>query len=334
MRILLRHAAGRTPMRVLVALMLAAAMLTSACREDRRREVGQQSRSHPIATVNNERIALADFQSAYQTAMTNWERFVFNDPGKRATLGDVVLQQLIEEKILDQEVRRRGIELDEAKFRKYLRSLTASGADSAQVETSSRRVINEWNSDMRRRALRENLVRQQVQGKIRISRRTLREYYQSHGNEFMREEQVRVRHIAVGNRDVYNRVRRLLRRGVKFVKLVKEFSITPDRDDGGDLGYVTRGVLPPEFDKAIFPLTNIGSLNPLNKPVRTQIGYHIFRLEGRRSAGRVSFQRALPSIRKRLLEERQAEAYVTWLRELRRRATIKIDRKLLKLETG
>jgi len=332
-----RPAGGRTwfARRWPVWLLLPAlALVLAACQGDRRSELEEGPNARPVATVNNERIPLSEFQTAYQSALQNWERFVFNDESKREALAEAVLQQMIEQKLLDQEVRRKGLELDEQEFRERVQAVTAPLVSDDSEEGPNRRKIQEWMADMKRRVLREKLVMQEVRDKIRISRRTMREYYDQHIDEFVRQEEVRVRHIAVGNRDVYNRVWRLLDRDVKFERLVEEFSITPDRADGGDLGYVTRGILPPEFDEAIFALQRVGTISPRTPPVHTQIGYHIFRLEGRREAGQMNFEQALPLIRRKLLDERQHEAYVTWLRELKRQATIRINRNLLRLETG
>jgi len=53
------------------------------------------------------------------------------------------------------------------------------------------------------------------------------------------------------------------------------------RNDGGDVGWVSRGRYPPEFDSVVF---NLDSGEVAQKPIRTQIGWHIFRSEGKRTA--------------------------------------------------
>ncbi|MBI3993409.1 MAG: SurA N-terminal domain-containing protein [Candidatus Lambdaproteobacteria bacterium] len=311
------------------------ALLVAGCFGNRREISGGDSR-RSIASVNNEQISLEDFQNEYRRALENWERFVTNDSTKRADLGRIVLERMIEQKLLDQEVRRRGIKLDEDAFRAGLlrevgpqetSRLTASSDKSALPEKS-------WVLEMRRRALHEKLVRQEVVAKLHITPRDVRTYYQEHRDEFVQPEQVRVRHIAVGNQAVYNRVVRLLEQNVDFVKLVREFSITPDRLHDGDLGFVERGVLPEAFDLTIFKMTVIGGLNPLGKPVQTEMGYHIFRLEDRKPQAVQGFEEATPRIREQLVDEQRPKAYAAWLGRLRDAATIYIDYKLLTSETG
>jgi len=330
------RAAGRGPLwgRAAVALLLST-LLLAGCFGNQREIAGGDSRRY-IASVNNEQISLEDFQSAYRRGLENWERFVANDSTKRADLGRIVLERMIEELLLDQEVRRRGIKVDEDTFRAALLRQVGSVEPTRFSASNDKAGLPDklWMREMRRRALHEKLVRQEVVTKLHVTARDMRTYYQEHRDEFVQPEQVRVRHLAVGNQAVYNRVVRLLEQNVDFVKLVREFSITPDRRQEGDLGFVERGILPEAFDRVIFKMTAIGGYNPLGKPVQTEMGYHIFKLEDRKPQAVLGFDEAAPLIRELLTDQQRPKAYAAWLGRLREAATIRIDYKLLTAETG
>jgi peptidyl-prolyl cis-trans isomerase C len=78
----------------------------------------------------------------------------------------------------------------------------------------------------------------------------------------------------------------------------------------------------------------VGAVNDLKKPVQTEIGFHIFKLEDRRDARLLSLNEATPQIRAELIRQKQAEAYQTWIGQLRDHATIIVDEDLLKAEMG
>ncbi|HKP72757.1 MAG TPA: peptidylprolyl isomerase, partial [Pyrinomonadaceae bacterium] len=71
-----------------------------------------------------------------------------------------------------------------------------------------------------------------------------------------------------------------LQAGEDFNALAKEFSIdTSNKDQGGDLGWFGRGMMVKPFEDAAFALKP-GELSGI---VETQFGYHIIKLEGRRT---------------------------------------------------
>ncbi len=70
------------------------------------------------------------------------------------------------------------------------------------------------------------------------------------------------------------------RQGEDFAKLAGEFSDDGSKEQGGDLDYFSRGAMVPEFDQAAFSLKP-GQISDL---VETRFGYHIIKVEDRRTA--------------------------------------------------
>ncbi|MBI4081750.1 MAG: SurA N-terminal domain-containing protein [Candidatus Lambdaproteobacteria bacterium] len=320
---------GRLEPLLLVLLLLLAPL--AGCDGALRRKGGMQQEAPALATVNNERIGVEEFQRAYARGLTQWERLIGGDEKKRDALKPIVLNQLIDSMLLDQEARRKGISVDDAAVQAEVQRLIQPMDDESfkLAAQQAGQSIPEWSRTIRRRLIHRKLIQAEVIDKIRITPRELRAYYERNQPEFRQAEQVRVRHIAVNSKAQYDKVQRLLERKGDFTQLAREHSITPDRMNDGDLGYVERGVLPPEFDQAIFRMTQIGSISPARRPVQTQLGYHIFRLEGRRQAMLLPFDDAVPRIRQVLAQRKQAEQYRTWLESLRELATVRIDQELL-----
>lgn len=69
-----------------------------------------------------------------------------------------------------------------------------------------------------------------------------------------------------------------LRTGAPFEQAARQFSRSPTAGHGGDLGWVPQGELEPELDAALATLNP----NEISAPIRTESGYTILKVEGRR----------------------------------------------------
>jgi len=119
------------------------------------------------------------------------------------------------------------------------------------------------------------------------------------------EEQVHARHILVETEEEAQTVLARLEAGEDFVSLAKELSTDEStREDGGDLGWLPRGVMVPEFEEAAFALQP-GETGDI---VQTSFGYHIILVEERDPDRELE-----PSF----LERRRASALSEWLEEQR-----------------
>ncbi|WP_321844644.1 peptidylprolyl isomerase [Paraburkholderia bannensis] len=100
--------------------------------------------------------------------------------------------------------------------------------------------------------------------------------------------------------------------GGDFAKFARTYSQDGSASQGGDLGWISPGETVPEFERAMNTLQD----GQLSEPVRTEYGYHLIQVLGRREAeGSVSQQMDLA---RQAIGQRKAEqAYADWLRQLR-----------------
>ncbi|MCF6210001.1 MAG: SurA N-terminal domain-containing protein [Gammaproteobacteria bacterium] len=136
----------------------------------------------------------------------------------------------------------------------------------------------------------------------------LREFYQSRSQQFSVPEERKVRHILLtlpegaGERDVEavrdkaKEVLERIRAGESFAALASEISEDPGSTDmGGDLGFISQGVMEPDFEQVAFVLNE----GDVSEPVLTSFGFHIIKVD----EIRVGEAKPFEEVRDELLEE-------------------------------
>ncbi|MCW5751452.1 MAG: peptidylprolyl isomerase [Alphaproteobacteria bacterium] len=114
------------------------------------------------------------------------------------------------------------------------------------------------------------------------------------------QEEIRARHILVDDEAKANRLVAELKKGTDFAKLAKDNSSGPSAASGGDLGFFTKEQMVPEFSEAAFAL-KAGSYT--EKPVKTQFGWHVIKVEERRTAPPPAIEEMRDDIRRELAQE-------------------------------
>lgn len=113
------------------------------------------------------------------------------------------------------------------------------------------------------------------------------------------EEEVHARHILLGSEADAKAVIAELKKGGDFAALAKARS-TDKASGDGDLGFFKKGDMVPEFAAAAFGL-KAGQIT--EAPVKTQFGWHVIRVEARRTAPAPAFEEAYDSLRTKTIQE-------------------------------
>jgi peptidyl-prolyl cis-trans isomerase C len=129
------------------------------------------------------------------------------------------------------------------------------------------------------------------------------------------EEEVHARHILVPTEDAAKAALKRVQNGEDFAKVATELSKDPG-SEGGDLGYFTKDRMVPEFADAAFKL----KIGEVSQPVKTQFGWHIIKVEDKRTKPFPPFDQVKPQVLRYVIQKAQSDM-VTKLR-----ADAKIER--------
>jgi len=268
-----------------------------------------------VATVNGDPITLAEFQ----------ERFIRSGskPEREAELEVKAefLNRLVERKMMLREAQRKRIKVGLPEINKKIEALRAEyGKDIKDMLASQGVEFEKWKSDIWEDVMIERLISREVNRRVAVASHDVRRYYQEHATEFEKPDQVRVRQIVVATEEEARRVAELLQAGNDFAAVAKEKSTAPEAESGGDLGYFAMGDMPAEFN-VVFGMQKGG----VSGIVKSPYGFHLFKLEETRRAGRIGLDEAYKDIVEKLRREKEDARYKLWLKELRSRTKFEVN---------
>ncbi|MGD9787378.1 MAG: peptidylprolyl isomerase [Sulfuricellaceae bacterium] len=127
----------------------------------------------------------------------------------------------------------------------------------------------------------------------------------------MGDKEYQARHILVNSEAEAKDIEAQLKKGAKFDKLASEKSQDPgSKARGGELGWIARGNVVPEFGNALAKLKK----GEVSDPVQTQYGWHIIKLEDIRPLKSPDFNSVQEALRQRL-EQQEIQGVIADLRK-------------------
>jgi peptidyl-prolyl cis-trans isomerase C len=112
-----------------------------------------------------------------------------------------------------------------------------------------------------------------------------------------------VRHILVENEADAKAIIAKLKGGAKFEDLAKQSKDTGTANNGGDLDWASPSSFPPEFAAGF---TGLQKGQVTENPVKTQVGYHVIKLDDVRPAKLPSLEEVKPQIADALAQQKLA----------------------------
>ena len=216
-----------------------------------------------------------------------------------------VLDKLIEEKVLLSRIDRDSIVVSDAEIDQrvtaHLSQLAASqNVNMATLEKAIRSQLGVSMAQYREQLAKQirshvetQRVRQRHVGAVSPTKKEVDFFYQTYKDSLPRQYNcVQLSHIQLKikpNDAIVDSVKRVaealvdsLNLGIKFELLAKNHSQDSSAEKGGDLGYYRRGLLDPAFERTLDQLKN-GQYS--STPVKTDRGWHIVRVLGRKEDG-------------------------------------------------
>lgn len=173
-------------------------------------------------------------------------------------------------------------------------------ADAAEKQKlSAGTSFDERMQYWRRRALRDVYFDKSV--KDTVSDTETKRFYDQQVGALKPEDEVRARHILVEAKDKARELYQKILHGADFAALAREHSKDPgSKDQGGELGFFSRGQMVPQFEEAAFKLKP----GEVAEPFETQFGWHIVKVDERRPRTAPAFEEVKDRVRASIIHQK------------------------------
>jgi peptidyl-prolyl cis-trans isomerase C len=144
----------------------------------------------------------------------------------------------------------------------------------------------------------------QSEAKAAATDQAMRTVYDDAVKQMGSEQEVRARHILVPTEEEAKSILAEIKKGTDFAELAKQKSKDPGAAaQGGDLGYFSKEQMVPEFAEMAFKLDK----GQLSEPVKTQFGWHIIKVEDKRSKPVPPFEQVKDQVETYVIRKAQAD---------------------------
>ncbi len=301
------------------AAITAAAGSVAGCRR------GAEAAAAPvIATVNGEAVTAADFKRELVQSRRGSEGLGPRSEEELQASRKAELQRLLERTELLQAARQPGIAATDEDVDKAYLSMRADYPGTSFDELLADEEITpaELRLRLRDQLTIHKLFLQNVFSRVAVTEPEVEAYYAAHKDEFSRQDEVHAEQIVVKTEEEAQAIRTAIKSGkLSFEAAAREHSLSPDAQQGGNLGWFARGMMPPVFDETCFALP-LGELSPV---ITSSYGFHLFRVLEKRSAGAMSFSEAKAKIEAKLHAEKNAKAEAVFVDSLEAKAAVTVD---------
>lgn len=286
-----------------------------------------------IARVNGEDVIKSDFDTVIRQLEAGAGQPVPLE--RRDEIYRGALDQLVSYTLLSQELKVRGVKVDEKQVDDEMRQMRAQFKTEQEFTKAlaGRGLTRErLRSDLQRKSGINAMMEAEVAGTVAVTDAEIREFYDKNPDKFKQPEAVRASHILIrapqGGDEAAKKAARTkteallaqVKAGGDFGKLARENSSDGSAQQGGDLGFFPRGQMVPAFDQAAYALKP-GQVSDI---VETQFGYHIIKVTERRDAATVPLAEVTDRVREFLTGQRKQERAEAFIKVLKSKSKIEI----------
>lgn len=291
-----------------------------------------------VAVVNGDIIVLSELRQIsrnYLDRMSDQFKVAGGDEQLREAERRI-LDQLIDEKLVNQEAERLAITFSEREVDMAVKDMQnrnkLNDAQFAAALAEEGLTMPKYREQLKSQMKKVRVIDQEIKSRIQVSKEEVDVYYEKHADDFNAEPEVRIQQIRliIPPESSAGEVSRIqaqaesilakIKGGEDFTSLVGLYSQDPTAQAGGDMGTFKRGELLPAIDEYAFSMKP-GEVSPV---IRTEGGFHIVKVVGRREPTALSDEERRAEVKDVIFSEKAEEDFKVWIEKLRKKAYIEV----------
>lgn len=292
-----------------------------------------------VAIVNDEIITQSDISAYVERLKTGGlvdDMLVPDDASRQILIKDrdKLLQKIVEERVIDSEVKKQGLTVPIEKVEAEIRTIAKKNnvsRDELKAALLERSVTFSQYQDFIKTGLeRQGLIERAITSRIKISEDDVMAAYSlAHGKSETQTFETTLSQIYFqsekgGPAAAKARAEKSfqqLRDGANFEKIAAESSEDPGFEQGGVLGSFKPGELQKDLETVVQKL-NVGEHSSV---LATRGGFHIVKVNKKRPIADPRTEKDRERIRGQLYESAYKKQFHSWLEQLRQDAFVRIN---------
>lgn len=302
-----------------------------------KRDTGEKGRKI-VATVNEKSIYEDQLTRDVTNRLRKFKKYGMKrkSPALVKRLQEKALEKIIAEELIYQESRKLNIPDIEARISEKLKEEKGKykSEEAFKQKLMAKKLTEiELKNSIKTKIYVDEYLKKTGLRNPEVPEEEIKDYYENSKSSFKREDSVRASHILimVNNdakpgekqqaREKAEMIRQEIINGKDFAEMARKHSGDANaQKSGGDLGYINKGYMPPEFDEAAFALEK----NMISDLVQTKFGFHIIKVVDKKPAGITPYDDVRDFITKFLQEGLTQKNFPLHIEELKKKAKINI----------
>lgn len=240
-------------------------------------------------------------------------------------------EQLICHYLIMEYGREKGIAIPERELQSALNDIRREYGEDAFKEALLREYVDfdQWKDQFGEQLLVNRILEKVSENIVPPTYGEIEQYFENNPDEFRCPRMVRFRQIVNRTKGEAESLLKRIQNGEDMSELAREYSIAPEANNGGEVGWIARDHLEESMGKVLFSMPQ-GKLSPV---VETPYGYHIFRVLSIQPDTVKELPDVIQQIETRLLHQKREIFLKKWIESLGTHFEVRINQELLnKLE--